>query len=139
MHDTTGQLIPHSTFTYFVTGDFDQAVADGQEFAGLFGSWTMVDVHTYQTINHGVEPKEYALDCGQCHKALSGGETVRMDLKGELGYALKASQNQLCDQCHEDKASKGFKKDHEKHVDDKRYDRSWCHWFTRPERDLRRQ
>jgi hypothetical protein len=136
MDDATGRLIPHATFTYFVTGDFSRAVADGQTFAGMSGSWTMVDVHTYQTINHGVEPKENALDCGECHVQFSGGNPVRMDLKGQLGYELKVSQDPICLQCHEYKPSIGFEKDHEKHVDDKKFDCSWCHKFSRPEREL---
>jgi hypothetical protein len=136
MHDATGQLIPHSTFKYFVTGDFDQAVADGMALAGLAGAWTLVDVHTYQTINHGVEPTSNALSCGQCHPPLSNGDPLRMDLKNKLGYALKAETSQVCAQCHEVKPSKGFTVTHDKHVKDKKYDCAWCHGFTRPERAL---
>ena len=65
-----GELIPHSTFTFFTTGDFEQAVADGMFSAGLSGTYEIVPVHTFQTINHGVEnedmdmPDEFALDLG---------------------------------------------------------------------------
>ncbi|MDZ7698241.1 MAG: hypothetical protein U5R49_15410 [Deltaproteobacteria bacterium] len=101
LHDATGQLIPQSTFTYFVTGDFDRAVQDGMTFAGLSGEWQTVDVHTYQTINHGVEPSENALGCGACHTDFSDGDPVCMDLKGDLGYQLKGPTAQICIQCHE--------------------------------------
>jgi hypothetical protein len=135
-HDATGQLIPHSTFKYFVTGDFNQAVEDGMAWAGLSGSWTLVNVHTYQTLNHGVEPKANALACGQCHAFYSGGP-VRMDLKGKLGYALKGPVTQICTQCHGQKDQLSFASVHSKHVDSKRYDCAWCHGFARPERGLR--
>jgi hypothetical protein len=136
-HDATGQLVPHSTFKYFVTGDFNQAVADGMAYAGLNGSWTVVPVHTYQTINHGVEPSTSALACGQCHDSL-GAETPRMDLQGELGYTLKPGlSNGNCTVCHGVKEVKPFKTIHDIHVKNKRYDCSWCHTFSRPERGLR--
>ncbi|MGB9624070.1 MAG: multiheme c-type cytochrome [Phycisphaerae bacterium] len=136
-HDATGQMIPHSTFKYFVTGDFSQAVADGMAWAGLSGSWTLVNVHTYQTLNHGVEPKDNALLCAQCHKAYSGGAPVRMDLQGKLGYELKGPLSQVCSQCHSQKSNPGFASVHDKHVRSRRYDCAWCHKFTRPERGLR--
>lgn len=135
-HDATGRLIPHSTFTFFVTGDFNRAVEDGMQWSELTGGWTLVNVHTYQTINHGVEPHDNALKCGQCHGSLSGGP-VRMDLKGRLGYALKAPQDHVCTQCHAAKPYESFTSVHEKHVNGKRYDCAWCHAFARPERALR--
>ena len=135
-HDATGQLIPHSTFKFFVTGDFNQAVADGMNQAGLTGSWTLVAVHTYQTINHGVEPSDNALGCGQCHDSLGPG-TPRMNLQGQLGYALKNGlSNGNCTICHGVKEVKPFKTIHDIHVKDKRYDCSYCHNFSRPERNL---
>ncbi len=134
-HDATGQLIPHSTFKFFVTGDFNRAVADGMAAVGLSGSWTTVRVHTYQTINHGVEPADNALACGKCHASLSGGP-VRMNL-AQLGYALKGPTTQICVQCHGQEPSMSFTNVHNKHVNDKKYDCVWCHSFTRPERNLR--
>lgn len=134
-HDATGQLIPHSTFTYFVTGDFERAVAEGMAYAGLSGNWSKVRVHTYQTINHGVEPYGNALECGQCHSSLEGGP-VRMALQEDFGYVLKGPESQVCTQCHEMEEEKPFKTIHDKHVKDKDFDCSWCHTFTRPERNL---
>jgi len=138
LHTATGQLIAHSTYKYFVTGDFNAAVADGMQWAGLSGAWTMVPVHTYQTINHGVEPAANALGCGQCHQQYAAGGTVRMDLQGKLGYALKGAKTTVCTQCHGPKSdTMTFSQVHSKHVDSKRYDCGWCHTFARPERGLR--
>ena len=113
-----------------MTGDFARAVADGQAYSGLIGPWSLVQVHTFQTINHGVMPSDYALQCGACHGSLPGGP-VRMDLQGALGYELKAGRNVVCLQCHGPEESKPFLAIHEKHVTDKNFDCSWCHSFTR--------
>jgi len=131
MHDATGQLIPHSTMTYFLTGDFDLAVADGQAASGLTGPWTEVDVHTFQTINHGVEDHDEALRCGACHASMEGGP-VRMDLQGDLGYQLKGPESQVCFQCHDEEEEKPFEEIHNKHVRDEGIDCLWCHTFSRP-------
>ena len=130
-HDATGLMIPHSTYTFFTQNSFDLAVRDGMEQEGMEGSYSLVDVHTYQTINHGVESEDNALGCGECHGADS-----RMDLKGELGYQLKASRQEVCTQCHEDEKSEGFMKTHDEHVTEEGIDCSACHNFSRPDRGL---
>ena len=130
-HDATGLMIPHSTFTFFTQNSFDEAIRVGMEQEGLEGSYTLADVHTYQTINHGVEDEDNALSCNDCH-----GSGSRMDLKDELGYGLKGSDQDVCTQCHKYKRSKGFKENHSKHVADKRIDCSTCHNFSRLERGL---
>ncbi len=132
---TLGELIPHSTFAFFTTGDFNHAVEVGMQNSGMLGQWELVDVHTFQTVNHGVENEEQALDCGSCHASLGGGP-VRMDLQGELGYELKGPASQICFQCHGAEEQKPFKTVHDIHVKDKRYDCSWCHTFSRPDRGL---
>jgi hypothetical protein len=128
MHDATGQIIPHSTFTYYTTGSFDQAITDGMAQAGLTGSYTIVDVHTYQTINHGVEPAADALVCGECHDELGTG-SPRLDLQ-DLGYGYS------CGGCHGNRSSDGFLANHATHVDVEGLDCSNCHNFSRPERGL---
>lgn len=133
-HDATGVIIPHATSEFFFTGDFNRAVQKGMELTGMTGSWTLVAVHTYQTINHTVEPTYNALECGQCHNVYTGGP-VRMDLVS-LGYVLKGSTSFVCTQCHSSKELKPFDTLHNKHVSEKKYDCSWCHAFTRPERQL---
>jgi hypothetical protein len=137
MHNESGQMIPHSTFTYFVTGDFDQAVADGMTYAGMTGDWSLVNVHTYQTINHGVESETTALRCGVCHEQFSGGNPVRLNLMVDMGYELKASYYSVCTQCHGDEGTHSFSWIHYEHVDNRHYDCSYCHKFSRPERGLR--
>ncbi len=111
-------LIGHSTFEFFRTGSFCRAVAVGlgidevnQEAsnvcAGLPGDempagTEAVAVHTFQTINHGVEPNTRALQCGACHSAQGAGGPLRMELEAQLGYELKepATSNGLCNNCH---------------------------------------
>lgn len=133
-------LIPQSTFEFFRTGSFCRAVALGMNPAAteaqidqlcpLQGSplpsgAQVVPVQTYQTINHGVEPRASALgaaiggtaQCGNCHtqdssaSALSGGPS-RMALRGTggLGYDLRlpATNTGLCVQCHEAKNNPGL-------------------------------
>ncbi len=104
-------------------------------YAGMRGAWEQVPVHTYQTINHGVEDHDNALRCGQCHPSLAGGPP-RMALKTDLGYGLKGPTSQVCFQCHGAKESKPFLEIHDKHVLDKKFDCAWCHQFSRPERGL---
>ncbi len=132
---TPGEMIPHSTFTFFTTGEFEPAVEAGMAAAGLRGQWELVDLHTYQTLNHGVEDHDYALQCGACHESLEGGP-VRMDLAGDLGYELKASSSVVCQQCHGPEGPLPFRSVHDKHVKNRHYDCSWCHTFARPSRGL---
>lgn len=140
-HDASGTLIPHSTFSFFASGNFDKAVQDGMKTMGISGSYTMKQVHTYQTINHGVEGGDSALQCGNCHTELSKTSSIpsRMNLVSDLGYELKGATEQVCTQCHKIKEPKGFEVIHTKHVKDKKYDCSVCHNFTRPERGLSTQ
>ncbi|MEW8648578.1 MAG: hypothetical protein AB2564_00335 [Candidatus Thiodiazotropha sp.] len=136
VHDASNSLIAHSTYEFFRTGSFDSAVQSALEQTGRAGdSYTVKRVHTFQTINHGVEDSSAALGCGSCHASLAGGP-LRMDLVNDLGYDLKGSEAEVCTQCHENKGSMSFSKLHEKHVKDKGVDCSTCHNFTRPERSL---
>ncbi len=139
LHTASDTLIGHSTFEFFRTGDFDAAVRSGMaQTDGMSASddYEVVAVHTFQSINHGVEVSTNALGCGACHSSYGSGGPVRMDLKGELGYELKGPTSQVCTQCHGNKGSMSFAKIHEKHVKDKGRDCSTCHKFSRPERGL---
>ncbi|HEY9172017.1 MAG TPA: fibronectin type III domain-containing protein [Verrucomicrobiae bacterium] len=138
VHDATGLLIPHSTWKFFTSGDFSAAVAEGQALSNLEGPASVLPVMEYQTINHGVEPSANALQCGACHSAYAAGGPVRMNLKADLGYALKGAMTAVCSQCHGNKNSKGFAWVHDYHVRGKGYDCSSCHDFSRPERGLTR-
>lgn len=135
-HDATGVMIPHSTYTFFTTSSFDAAVRVGMEEEGLEGSYTLVNVHTYQTINHGVEDDDNALSCGECHSSYNSRGTPRMDLANELGYELKGPKREVCTQCHSREEDEGFEKVHKQHVKEERIECSSCHNFTRPERNL---
>jgi len=107
-----------------------------------------VAVHTYQTINHGVEPKTSALACTSCHKALSANS--RTDLKADYGYGLRTGTSavsgtlftgtlngnldNICSQCHNNKtraSDRAFTRVHNRHVATRGKDCAACHNFTR--------
>ncbi|CAB1070817.1 hypothetical protein D1AOALGA4SA_1048 [Olavius algarvensis Delta 1 endosymbiont] len=48
---------------------------------------------TFQLLNHQISPASEVLPCSDCH-----GKSARMDLTGELGYQLKASESTVCTQ-----------------------------------------
>ena len=111
---------------------------------------TSVAVHTYQTINHGVEPQGDALNCGSCHASQSGGP-LQVDL-GPLGYGprtlpsvvqgtnvtnLNGDLDNICRQCHgNETGGRGFDSVHNRHVQNLGRDCAACHNFSRPERGL---
>jgi len=136
-HNGTGQMIPHSTGTFFRSGDFDLAVQDGMAQVGLTGGYTMVQVHTYQTINHGVVSESNTLECGSCHvdPEFQGGPP-RINLVADLDYGLNQPQSTLCVACHDPEGAMTFLEVHEKHVKDREFDCSTCHRFSRPDRGL---
>jgi len=131
--NSTSQLIALDTSVFFATADAAVATEKGLMNMGLPAGtpYSWVETDTYQMLNHQVSPSGQALHCDDCH-----GSTSRMDLQGDLGYALKDMTSVLCVQCHGYKSSKGFTENHDKHVKDKKYDCSWCHEFSRPERGL---
>lgn len=133
-HIGTNQLIAHSTDEYYRTGDFDASVQSGMTQSGLTGAYDLVNLHTFQTISHGVEAMTSALDCGSCHNSLAGGP-LRMDLQNDLGYALKGPQSTVCTQCHSSKSGT-FSFIHSFHVNSFGFECSWCHTFSRPLRNL---
>ncbi len=132
---TDDTLIALDTFEYLITsGNVETAIEKGLENMGYSASenYEWVDTDTYQLLNHGVAPSSEALQCSNCHE-----NTNRLDLKGELGYGLKGATGTVCIQCHDMEEIKPFITIHEEHVDGERYDCSWCHTFSRPERSLR--
>ena len=162
-------MVGHSTFEFFRTGSFCRAVAVGLGLeevnvdpstvcSGVPGDTEMpnnteaVAVHTYQTINHGVEPQGDALNCGSCHPSQSGGP-LQVEL-GDLGYGprtlpsdvqntdrttLDGNLNNICSQCHSNETSNSdreFNEVHDRHVRNEGKDCAACHNFSRPERGL---
>lgn len=124
-HDTTGSMVQYDVLWNFMTGKYEEAAARGVAFMGLSGAYSWVHTTAEQLITHGVEPKENALLCDECHV-----DGPQVDLPG-LGYALKGPESQVCTQCHGQEDVPSFYSLHRKHVDDKGYDCSRCHTFTR--------
>ncbi len=136
MRSSNRMLIALNTFDYMTgSGNPNTATSLGLQNMGYLGTdpvqW--VRTSTYQALNHQVAPKSTALECAECH-----GSTARIDLQGDLGYGLKGSEATVCTQCHGREDTLSFTSVHNKHVKDKGYDCSWCHSFSRPERNLRR-
>ncbi len=129
MQNSTRRVIPWSTFTFFVTGDFNRSVRAGQVKFNMTGPWSFVNVLAYQTINHQVEPAGKALQCRACHKAFSGGAPTRLNLT-TLGYRLKGPESQVCIQCHGQEQNPGFLKVHNTHRQEG-VACSSCHIFPR--------
>ena len=129
-----GTLIALDTFEYLnVSGNVTTAIEKGLVNTGYSASepYEWIETDTYQMLNHGVTPSSAALQCSSCHE-----NTARMDLPGKLGYGIKGDTGTVCTQCHDLKETKSFTSTHDKHVKDKKYDCSWCHAFSRPERGL---
>jgi len=129
------RLIALDTFEYLkVSGDVITSIQKGLVNMGYSAEepYVWVESDTYQLLNHGISPSSSALQCNSCHE-----NTSRMDLQGALGYKIKGAKEVVCVQCHDAKEAKPFIKIHDKHVKDKKFDCSWCHSFTRPERNLR--
>jgi hypothetical protein len=130
-HNATGAIVQYDVLWNFLTGKYQEAAANGVNFMGLTGPSSFVTTRVEQLITHGVTTKQNAVQCSACHQT-----RTQVNLPA-LGYTLKGSQAQVCTQCHEQKSNPGFNDVHNKHVTDKGYDCSWCHTFSRPERNLR--
>jgi hypothetical protein len=131
-HDASGRIVQYDVLWNFMTGKFLEAAARGVAFMGLTGNSTFVKTRAEQLITHGVAPKAQALQCTACHN-----NGAQMNLPA-IGYALKGPQATVCTQCHGSESPLNWQEVHNKHVNGERYDCSWCHSFTRPERNLRK-
>ena len=94
-HNASGRMVQYDVLWNFMTGKYEEAAQRGVAYMGLSGPYSWVEARAEQLITHGVEPKENALACTQCH---NGG--TQMSLPG-LGYTLKNTQQVVCTQCHE--------------------------------------
>ncbi len=132
------QLIALDTSVYFATGNPQAAIESGLVNMGYQAndSFSWVETDTFQLLTHEVPPASAALECSSCHN-----NTSRMDLAGSVGYQLKGPRSSVCTLCHGLKSFENPDEEyldvHDKHVRDKRYDCSWCHGFSRPERGLK--
>ena len=130
LHNASGRMVQYDVLWQFMTGKYDEAAARGVTFMGLSGSYSWVTTSADQLITHGVEPKANALQCATCHDTNS-----QMNLQA-LGYTLKGPSTVVCAQCHTAKNPRDYVRQHAGHVDQRRFDCSWCHTFSRPERGL---
>ena len=150
-NESTNTLIAHSTYDFFRTGDYDLAVQSGlaqDPNMGANDPYTVVPVHTFQTINHGVETRTSSLACGDCHQPLNA--SARIDLQADYGYDLRTGTSavngsnvsgnlngdldQICRQCHGNETAasdRAFSEVHRRHVDRLNRDCAACHNFSR--------
>ncbi|MCG6879542.1 MAG: hypothetical protein LJE96_10425 [Deltaproteobacteria bacterium] len=127
------KLLPLKIGLFFQTGEIDQAVRKGVEGVGWpYQGYEFARTERFMGLFHEVAPSGEALSCTECH-----GNGGRMDFNA-LGYKPKQTYNgkPLCASCHEDESdewngSERFTKIHQKHVDDKKYDCSACHIFSK--------
>jgi len=131
------QLIALDTSVYFSDGAPQAAIESGLINMGYQADepFSWVETDTFQLLTHEVAPAISALTCTACHD-----NTTRMDLTGSLGDQIKGTRSSVCTQCHEMKSVEGaseYLAVHDKHVRSKKYDCSWCHNFSRPERGLK--
>jgi len=118
LHDESGMIIPPVIMWMFMTGDYNLAVQKGMEEQGMNGTYTIVEADAEMLITHGVEPKDTAPSCTDCHD--NSGKTP--DGRGmlpltALGYHNIAAAVESCTLCHEQK-SLPWETMHHKHRDD---------------------
>ena len=131
LHTSTSRIVQFDVLWQFMTGKYEEAAARGVSFMGLTGSYQWVNTKAEQLITHGVEPKANALTCAACHDT-----NTQMNLQ-TMGYTLKGTTAAVCSQCHREKRYSGdYLGFHDRHVNTRGNDCSWCHTFSRPERGL---
>lgn len=131
-----GKLVTLSTATFFATANYDQAVRDGLVYMGYPSTtaYSTVTTDEYQVLNHQVPTATgNVLACAACHP---NSTATQMKLITDLGYGTKKPLSDLCNDCHSLRSYSDYIDIHSRHVDSKRYDCSWCHNFSRPERGL---
>ena len=131
LHNASSRIVQYDVLWQFMTGKYEEAATRGVSFMGLSGPYSWVNTSADQLITHGVEPKANALQCAACHDT-----NIQMNLQ-TLGYTLKAPVSTVCAQCHREKRYNGdYINFHDRHVNNRGNDCSWCHAFSRPERGL---
>ena len=118
--DSSGKIIPPAIMWMFMTGRFDDAVQHGiaeQALKGDYydGTYEMVPADAEMLITHGVEPKEMAPSCIECHdnsgSTPDGAGLVPFDA---LGYHEVPAAVKSCTLCHERRSS-GWQSMHDRH------------------------
>ena len=142
MRTTSKELIALDTLEYLgKSGNVQTAIANGLRNMGYSATdtYTWVTTDTYQLLNHGVNDEDRVAKCSDCHQNPGRMNFTNRASAGDyLGYALKTDKRTICGKCHRDRSLPSFADLHKKHVTDKKYDCSWCHTFSRPERGLRK-
>ncbi|TKB26233.1 hypothetical protein FCL47_10895 [Desulfopila sp. IMCC35006] len=114
LHES-GRIIPPAIMWMFMTGDFDIAVQKGMEEQGLSGNYSMVKADAEMLITHGVDPKEKAPSCAECHNGTgSTPDGVGIVPFAALGYHTVPAAVRSCNLCHE-KKSMGWESMHSYH------------------------
>jgi hypothetical protein len=119
--------LPISMGSFFQFGDVAEAIRLGTEAAGLvYAGHDWQRTRRTMGIYHGVQDEHGALSCADCHG--SG----RVDFAA-LGYTPRNPDLSTCSSgCHGDESDDwSFEGGHEEHVDDRNYDCSRCHFFSR--------
>jgi hypothetical protein len=114
LHES-GKIIPPAIMWMFMTGDFDIAVQKGMEEQGMSGNYSIVEADAEMLITHGVDPKEKAPSCVECHSGSGstpdGAGMVPFDA---LGYHDVPAAVRSCTLCHEQKSA-SFESMHQIH------------------------
>lgn len=118
LHNQSKTIIPPKIMWMFMTGDFNLAVQEGMKEQGMNGDYTIVKADAEMLITHGVEPKENAPSCIECHdnsgKTLDGSGILPLTA---LGYHNIAAAVESCTLCHERKTL-SWETMHQEHRDD---------------------
>lgn len=114
----TGQIVPPVIMWMFMTGDFDVAVQKGMEEHKMSGPYSIVEADAEMLITHGVDPKEKAPSCVECHNSSGstpdGAGMVPFDA---LGYHTVPAAVSSCTLCHEQKSMQ-WQSMHQSHRED---------------------
>lgn len=117
LHES-GKIIPPAIMWMFMTGDFDVAVQKGMEEQGMSGEYSLVEADAEMLITHGVDPKEKAPSCVECHDGSGstpdGSGMLPFD---QLGYHQVPEAVLSCTLCHESKTM-GWEAMHQGHRED---------------------
>ncbi|MFT5700780.1 MAG: hypothetical protein ACI8ZB_003665 [Desulforhopalus sp.] len=111
----SGKMVPPVIMWMFMTGDFDLAVKKGMEEQGMTGTYSIVNADAEMLITHGVDPKEKAPSCAECHSnSGSTADGAGMIPFEALGYHEVPAKVKSCNLCHEQK-SMNWQSMHTKH------------------------
>jgi hypothetical protein len=120
--DASGRIIPPAIMWMFMTGDFDIAVQKGIEEQAekgraddYTGNYRMYQADAEMLITHGVDPKEKAPSCAECHNGSgSTPDGVGILPFTSLGYHSVPAAVRSCNLCHERK-SENWESMHNRH------------------------